>query len=195
MTTRASSHKSVTLVKTNTVVHVRITMVNAISTLVGEEIEGEELHLETVAGKNGYLYCIPFRARRVIKFNPVDKSMTEIGPDFGDRYVTKWRNGAITGSGVIYCPPYSRRRGILKIDTNTDTAIELDVNLLPERGIEMWRSCAAALDGCVYCSMPYMADRIMKIDPNNNDAMSSIGDWYMGGRKYKFEGTDSYLSL
>ena len=65
MTTRASSHKSVTLVKTNTVVHVPITMVNAISTLVGEEIEGEELHLVTVVGKNGYLYCIPFRACRV----------------------------------------------------------------------------------------------------------------------------------
>jgi len=26
----------------------------------------------------------PFNARRVVKFNPLDKSFTEIGPDFGE---------------------------------------------------------------------------------------------------------------
>ena len=82
--------------------------------------------------------------------------------------------GAITDSGIIYCPPYDIR-GILKIDTNTDNVTELDGNLLPERGGWMWRSCAAALDGCIYF-MPYNASRIMKLDPNDNDAMSSVGD-------------------
>ena len=95
--------------------------------------------------------------------------MTEIGPDFnfgdnfGDR--VKWDRGAITDSGIIYCPPVdSRRRGILKIDTNTDNVTELDRNLLPERGNDMWVSCAAALDGCIYF-MPYYAIQIMKLDP------------------------------
>ena len=75
---------------------------NAISTLVGEEIKRKCNGL--VAAPNGSLYGIPLRARRVIKFNPIDKSITEIGPDFGDDG-RKWRRGAMTDSGIIYCIP------------------------------------------------------------------------------------------
>lgn len=48
--------------------------------------------------------------------------MTYIGSDFGN--ARKWVEGDMTGSGIIYCPPdiSGDRRGILKIDTNTDTA-------------------------------------------------------------------------
>ena len=47
----------------------------------------------------------------------------------------------MTDSGVIYCPPNHKDRGILKIDTNIDNVTELDANLLPEevRGA-MWMS-------------------------------------------------------
>ena len=132
-----------------------------------------------MAGLNGsIIYGIPARARRVVKFNPIDKSMTHIGPDFGDDEY-KWMRGAMTDSGIIYCVPRSHR-GILKIDTNTDNVTELDRNLLPELGNEMWLSCAAAPDGCIYC-MPTNARRILKIDPKNEDAMSSVGDVLVGG--------------
>ena len=161
-------------------------MNNAITTLVGEEWEGRAKWRGTLAAPNGSVYGIPYEARRVSKFNPIDKSITEIGPDFGDTW--KWYKGAITDSGVIYCVPVIRSRGILKIDTNTDTVIVLDVNLLPERGDNMWCSCAAALDGCIYF-MPFIkARRIMKLDPNNNDAMSSVGD-DLGGGDWKYIGT------
>jgi hypothetical protein len=33
-----------------------------------------------VDGKDRFLYGIPCDARRVVKFNPLDKSLTEIGP-------------------------------------------------------------------------------------------------------------------
>ena len=119
-------------------------MSNAITTLVGEEMEGEDNKWSaTMAASNGSLYGIPARAGRVAKFNPVDKSFTEIGPDFGDNDY-KWHRGAMTDSGVIYCPPCDEGYGILKIDTNTDDVTELNVNLLPEQGHWMWRSCAAA---------------------------------------------------
>jgi hypothetical protein len=36
-----------------------------------------------VDGGDGFLYGIPSNARRVVKFDPLDKSMTEIGPDLG----------------------------------------------------------------------------------------------------------------
>ena len=150
-------------------------MSDVITTLVGEEVEGYHKWGGTLAAPNGSVYGIPYHARRVVKFNTIDKSMTLIGPDFGDGYRFKWNEGAISGSGVIYCPPEDNDRGILKIDTNTDDVTELDVNLLPERGSNLWASCAAALDGCIYF-MPHNARRIMKLDPNNNDAMSSVGD-------------------
>ena len=154
---------------------------NAITTLVGEESRSNRLK-GILAAPNGSLYGIPFSARRVVKFNPIDKSMTHIGPDFGDG---KWHNGAMTDNGVIYCPPSdSHRRGILKIDTKNDTATELDANLLPQQGGGMWMSCAVALDGCIYF-MPWNAHRIMKLDPNNNDTISSVGyDLGEGLRKY-----------
>ena len=162
-------------------------MNNAITTLVGEEFEGYKKWSGTLAAPNGSVYGIPYTTRRVSKFNPIDKSITYIGPDFGDTW--QWYKGAITDSGVIYCPPVdSSHRGILNIDTNTNTVIVLDVNLLPEQGdYKMWMSCAAALDGCIYF-MPYGARRIMKLDPNNNDAMSSVGD-DLGDEGWKYIGT------
>ena len=129
----------------------------------------------TLTAPNGSLYGIPYCARRAVKFNPVDKSISCIGPDFGSR-LWKWYRGAITDSGIIYCPPYEKGLGVLKIDTNTDTVTVLDVDLLPEQGSgAMWVSCVAALDGCIYF-MPCGARRIMKLDPNNKDATSSVGD-------------------
>ena len=170
-------------------------MDNAISTLVGEELERNAKWIGTVAGvNNGSLYGIPGGAG-VAKFNSLDKSIIEIGPDFVDG--CKWSKGAMTDSGVIYCPPCNIRHGsILKIDTNTDNVTELDVNIFPHKlrcviymsraftfdGC-MWASCAAALDGCIYF-MPYDEGRIMKLDPNNGDAMSSVGDDLGKDNKY-----------
>ena len=163
-------------------------MSNLITTLVGEELEERGHKWEgTLAAPNGYLYGVPLDAGRVAKFNPVSKSMTDIGPDFGGG--RKWHDGAMTDNGVIYCPPYnSIRHGILKIDTNTDTVTELNIHLrATERGAEMWTSCAAALDGCIYF-MPCKARRIMKLDPNNNNAISNVGD-DLGRGRWKYRGT------
>ena len=76
-------------------------MSNAITTLVGEELEeGDDYKWSgTLAAPNGSLYGIPLRAGRVAKFNPVDKSMTHIGPNFGAG--AKWNRGAMTDSGII----------------------------------------------------------------------------------------------
>ena len=152
-------------------------MTNTLTTLVGEELErGRDKWWATVAAPNGSLYGIPCAARQFVKFNPIDKSTTHIGPDFGGGF--KWLKGAMTNSGIIYCAQFDRDIGILKIDTNTDNDTELDRNLLPERGLQLWRSCALALDGCIHF-MPSNAKLIMKLDPNDDDAMTSVGD-YLG---------------
>ena len=115
-------------------------MSNAITTLVGEELEIRNDGCQwtgPLAAPNGFLYGIPAHARRAIKFDPVDKSITPIGPDFGNDGYNWWR-GTMAENGVIYCPPEDDEHGILKIDTNTDDVTELDVNLFPERGDWMW---------------------------------------------------------
>ena len=82
----------------------------------------------------------------------------------------------MTGSGIIYCP------SVNTFDRGTDTVIELDRNLLPQRGgFMMWTSCAAALDGCIYFIQSY-ARRVMKLDPNNMVMQSSVSEmtWEVG---------------
>ena len=157
-------------------------MVNAISTLVdGEGLQGDGRWQATMAGTDGSIYGIPCSARKVIKFNPVDKSITHIGPDLGDE--EKWWTGAMSGNGIIYCVPWTlNRRCILKIDTNTDTVTELDVEF-PEQLQFAWISGALALDGCIYY-MPSRARRILKLDPSD-DSLCSVGD-DLGDESYKY---------
>ena len=50
----------------------------AISTLVGEELEDESQWKRTMAGVDGSIYGITFFARQIVKFNPVDESITRI---------------------------------------------------------------------------------------------------------------------
>jgi len=59
----------------------------SVTTLVGNEFDGgkykEDKFSDSVRGADDCIYGIPFNARRVVKFNPVDKSLKEIGPDLG----------------------------------------------------------------------------------------------------------------
>ena len=61
---------------------------------------------------------------------PLDKSLTEIGPDFGEGGA-KWSCGVRANTGDIYCAPYLSNR-ILKIHTNDGTVETLDDVELPE---------------------------------------------------------------
>ena len=79
----------------------------------------------SLAGMNGMLngsICgIPIGADPIVKFNPVNKSITHIGPDFGDDIRMKWRKVAsMTGSTrAIYSVPCNKLC-VLKIDTYND---------------------------------------------------------------------------
>jgi hypothetical protein len=73
---------------------------SSLTTLIGNEIQGGD----------GFFYGIPCDARRVVKYNPLDKSLTEIGPDLGGG-IMKW---------------------LLKINTMQGTVDTLDDVELPE---------------------------------------------------------------
>lgn len=52
-----------------------------------------------VTGADGCVYGIPFDARRVVKFNPIDKSSTFIGQDLGDGRSNRWEKGVLANTG------------------------------------------------------------------------------------------------
>ena len=127
---------------------------------------------------------IPAHARRVVKFNPLDKSLTEIGPDLGEGEF-KWECGVLASNGSIYCAPFCSNSHILKIDTNDGTVETLDDVELPETGRNLWESGALAQDNNIYY-MPLSARRIMRLNPDN-DTLFSVGD-DLGGGWYKYSG-------
>ena len=127
-------------------------------------------------GGDGFMYGIPFNARRVVKFNPLNKSLTEIGPDFGGGG-GKWRCGVRANTGNIYCAPFTADH-VLKLNTNDGTVETLDDIELPETGLGLWSSGALAQDNNIYY-MPYSAHRILRLNPDN-DSLSSVGGDLLG---------------
>jgi hypothetical protein len=155
-----------------------------LTTLIGHEIQGDDKWSAFVDGGDGFFYGIPSDARRVVKFDPLNKSLTEIGPDLGEGG-GKWRCGVLANNSSIYCAPH-RADHILKIDTIRGTVETLDDVELPETGDCLWASGALAQDNYVYY-MPYSARRIMRLNPDN-DSLSSVGD-DLGGGLFKYNGT------
>lgn len=90
-------------------------MTNAIAKLIGDEIPGfRKWSATVVTGSDNCIYGIPFYDRRVVKFNSVDKSFTDIGTDLGDDGEGKRTTREVIGCGirvplqltvVIQCPP------------------------------------------------------------------------------------------
>jgi hypothetical protein len=137
-------------------IHYQIMAESSLTTLIDidDEIQGRVKWLDFVDGEDGFFYGIPYNARRVVKFNPLDKSMTEIGPDLG-RGGAKWKCGVRANTGSIYCAPFNARY-ILKINTNDGTVETLDDVELPETSHGLWASGALAADNNIYY-LPYHA--------------------------------------
>jgi hypothetical protein len=157
---------------------------SSLTALIGDEIQGDLKWSNFVDGGDGFFYGIPFNARRVVKFNPLDKSLTEIGPDLGEGGA-KRLCGVRANTGSIYCAPFLPDH-ILKINTNDGTVETLDDVELPEIGYGLWASGALATDNSI-SYMPYSVRRIMKLNPDN-DSLSSVGD-DLGEGGWKFSGT------
>ena len=74
----------------------------------------EKSWLNSVTGADGCVYGVPSRVRNVVKFNPIDKSLTTIGQDLGDG-TGEWTRGVL--ANTIYCASANDSAQILKIDT------------------------------------------------------------------------------
>jgi hypothetical protein len=117
---------------------------------IGDQIQGDDKWSAFVDGGDGFFYGIPCDARRVVKFDPLDKSLTEIGPDLGEGEF-KWMCGVLANNRCIYCAPYDAQH-ILKIDTIHGTVETLHNVELPETDahLNLWASGALASDNNIY---------------------------------------------
>jgi hypothetical protein len=158
----------------------------SLTALISDEIQGDDKWSAFVNGEDGFFYGIPCDARRVVKFDPLDKSLTEIGPDLGEGEF-KWMCGVRANNRCIYCAPYDAQH-ILKIDTIHGTVETLHNVELPETDahLNLWASGALASDNNIYY-MPACARRIMRLNPDN-DSLSNVGD-DLGEGEDKYSGT------
>jgi hypothetical protein len=157
---------------------------SCLTTIIDFTIDGDHKWSAFVDGGDGFFYGIPSNAPRVVKFDPLVKSLTEIGPDLGEGE-GKWMCGVLANTGSIYCAPFCAEH-VLKIDTIQGTVETLDDVELPEIGDCLWESGALAPDNSIYF-MPSKARRIMRLNPDN-DSLSSVGD-DLGGGLNKYRGT------
>ena len=139
-----------------------------------ELLKGGDKWDGTIRGVDGCMYGVPFKARKVLKLNSTDRSISIIGPDLGNGE-SKWSGGALClADGCIYCAPFNAEY-VLRINTNPKNSpqsrIKSGVTVLtnvelPEEGDGKWCSGGfSPLDGCVYF-MPCNARKILKLDPS-----------------------------
>ena len=140
-------------------------------------IDVEEKWGDFVDGGNGFLYGIPCDAPRVVEFNPMDKTIREIGPDVSVNGI-RYKSGIRADNGSIYCIPYRINRKyraekhnwsgspgnvdfihsvpgtrILKITPmekgNAEIKVITDENFTCSNSAR-WCAGALAKDGCIY---------------------------------------------
>jgi len=143
-----------------------------------------------VIANDGCIYCFPYNATRVLKYDPSINRSYLIGHDLGEGK-GKWCCGVLGHGGIIYGIPFSSNR-ILKIDvTNRTTSFVVgggggcdDDHL--GNGVLKWMSGAVANDGCMYC-MPLSARYILRLDLVT-EQISLIGP-DLGEGIWKYSGT------
>lgn len=140
-----------------------------------------------VDGGNGFLYGIPYSARRVVQFSPQNKSIKEIGFNLGSGYA-KYCNGIRADNGSIYCLPNGAEcfLKITPLKGGNAEIKDLKERKLPRSWENSWYTGAYANDGCIYY-MPYNGSLILKLDTRNDDKLTIIGDdfgedMYINGR-------------
>ena len=120
---------------------------------------------------NGWIYCIPANARRVVKLNPVTDEVEVIGSEYLG--AQKWYGGIIGSNGCIYGIPHNATT-VLKIDPTTDeiTLLEGTTEPLPT-GKWKWHGGLAAGDKII--GFPNNSDQVLMVDCRKS-TVYTIGD-------------------
>ena len=154
--------------------------------LVGREIG--EVFTAAVNGNDGCIYGISGIA--IMKFNPKDYSLSQIGSDF-DEYHSFF--GAISADDDnIYS--INKNGQILKVDTTTNDW-SFTGNKIYENGyVHGWGRPVLGADKCIYFP-PLCHDRVLKYN-SSKQRISFFGNSY-GSIRYKWQGavlaSDGYI--
>eukprot|EP00980_Cylindrotheca_fusiformis_P000589 scaffold154_cov129-Cylindrotheca_fusiformis.AAC.6 len=139
-------------------------------TKVCEGIDGWYFHGGNLAS-NGWIYCIPANAPRVVKLNPSTDEVRAFGPVFDGPQ--KWYGGIVGSDGCIYGIPHNAA-AVLKIDPVSDeiSLMEGTDGPLPV-GNWKWHGGLAAGDKII--GFPNNSDQVLIIDCEKS-LVYTIGD-------------------
>lgn len=155
---------------------------------VGHDISKKvDAFYDAVVAKNNFIYFIPFRHNKVVKFNPIDDSLVEIGPPLAR---LRFQGAVCTSDGNIYCIPCYGKQ-VMKIDVNNND----NVSFIGDRfhGGWKWKGGVVVGEGeeeKIY-ACPYSARKILEINIANDSTHlldTDLGD--VGGKYSQFV-TDS----
>ena len=135
-----------------------------------KDVNGWYYHGGNLAS-NGWIYCIPANATRVIKLNPVSDEVVVIGPTLEG--FQKFYGGIIGSDGCIYGIPHNAQ-GVLKIDPLTDKVTTLEGTNEPlPFGDWKWHGGLASGDKII--GFPNNSDQILVINCKES-TVYTIGD-------------------
>jgi hypothetical protein len=131
---------------------------------------------DAITAGNGYIYCIPGGATKILRIDPSNDSYTVVA-DFGYDNWLKW-DGAVLANGYIYGIPLNSAT-VLKFDPSTETFDRFgDLGTAQNK----WRGGALAGNGKIYCS-PNGSENVLVID-TSDDSTYTIGSGLTGTFKW-----------
>ena len=125
-----------------------------------------------VLASNGWVYCIPANAVRVMKFHPVTEEIVFLGPDFPSR--CKWFGGIAGTDGCVYGIPHNHN-AVLKIDPQSD-----QVSLMKQSNGELlpdgkWKWHGGLRAGDKIYGFPNNSDTVLVINAKEG-TVYTVGD-------------------
>ncbi|CAE8682552.1 unnamed protein product [Polarella glacialis] len=117
----------------------------------------------SVLGSDGSIYGIPRDAAKFLKYDPVLRQTTCVGPDLGAGQA-KWREG-VCANGCIFAVPDCASQ-VLCFDPVALTAVPIGASW--GDGPRKWGGGALGKDGRIYFA-PHHASRILRVDPQTKE--------------------------
>ncbi len=147
------------------------------ATSVGDDLlrdGGEGGYKGMVAGDDGYLYGIPSSTAKLVRFNPIDESITHV---LGETRIDFTRfHGAIIRDGFIYA--INAKGLVLEIDLEQRSHTFIENTVLSKKDCIGWGRGILGNDRCIYWP-PSHAHRTLKFDPETR-VISLVGDYFFG---------------
>jgi len=134
---------------------------------VGSEYAGDKKWHGAAMGKDGCMYCAPYKQRNILKLDPNDNNRTSLDYiveyDYVDDDDASLYSGCVAYKAFIYFIPFDSKN-ILKYEVDSEQCSRIALgNIFASEG---WKGGVLGPDNCIY-GIPHKANQILRYDPSN----------------------------